>query len=76
MAGKPAVGDHHDVPSHGLSPLSRVRPDELLPEIIGRVGDVVASRARLPSLLDAVVGNGTDLGLNSTPRRAGPGRRG
>ncbi|GIE78351.1 histidine kinase [Actinoplanes philippinensis] len=56
-------------PSLGLSPLSRVRLDELLQEMQNRVGDIVTSRERLRSLLDAVVGIGTDLDLNSTLQR-------
>ena len=47
--------DPHPAPSLGLTPLSRVRLDELLQELLDRVGDVVASRERLRSLLDAVV---------------------
>ncbi|MBW6434593.1 GAF domain-containing sensor histidine kinase [Actinoplanes hulinensis] len=56
-------------PSLGLSPLSRVRLDELLQETLDRVGEIVASRERLRALLDAVVGIGTDLDLNSTLQR-------
>jgi signal transduction histidine kinase len=52
-----------------LSPLSRVRLDELLQEMQNRVGDIVTSRERLRALLDAVVGIGTDLDLNSTLQR-------
>jgi signal transduction histidine kinase len=57
------------VPSLGLTPLSRVHLDELLQELLDRVGDVVSSRERLRSLLDAVVGISTDLDLSSTLRR-------
>ena len=53
----------------GLTPLSRVRLDELLQEMQNRVGDIVTSRERLRALLDAVVGIGTDLDLNSTLQR-------
>src|ERR1700738_2001561 len=53
----------------GLSPLSGVRLDELLAELLDRVGDVVTSRERLRALLDAVVGMSTDLDLRSTLRR-------
>jgi signal transduction histidine kinase len=53
-------------PSLGLSPLSRIRLDELLGELQNRVGDVMASRERLSALLDAVVGIGSDLDLRST----------
>ncbi|MFF3869163.1 GAF domain-containing protein [Micromonospora sp. NPDC001898] len=59
----------HVTPSLGLSPLSRVRLDELLQEMLDRVGEVVTSRERLRALLDAVVGIGTDLDLRSTLRR-------
>jgi signal transduction histidine kinase len=56
-------------PSLGLSPLSRVRLDELLTELLDRIGDVMASRERLSALLEAVVGIGTDLDLHSTLQR-------
>ncbi|MFF3852830.1 GAF domain-containing protein [Micromonospora sp. NPDC002575] len=52
-----------------MSPLSRVRLDELLQEMLDRVGEVVTSRERLRALLDAVVGIGTDLDLRSTLQR-------
>jgi signal transduction histidine kinase len=55
--------------SLGLTPLSRVRLDELLQELLDRVSDVMASRERLRSLLDAVVGLGTDLDLRATLER-------
>ncbi|HZM77588.1 MAG TPA: GAF domain-containing protein [Candidatus Limnocylindrales bacterium] len=55
--------------SLGLSPLSRVRLDELLQELLDRVAEVMASRERLRSLLDAVVGIGLDLDLRSTLER-------
>ncbi|MFC7277696.1 GAF domain-containing sensor histidine kinase [Paractinoplanes rhizophilus] len=58
-----------DAPSLGLRELSRVRLDELLQEMLDRVGDVMASRERLRALLDAVVGIGTDLDLRSTLQR-------
>ncbi|MFI7602408.1 GAF domain-containing protein [Actinoplanes sp. NPDC049681] len=61
--------DRLSPPSLGLSPLSRVRLDELLQEMLDRVGDVMASRERLRSLLDAVVGIGSDLDLRSTLQR-------
>ncbi|MEV4642942.1 GAF domain-containing protein [Actinoplanes sp. NPDC049548] len=64
-----AEEDRHSPPSLGLRPLSRVRLDELLQEMLDRVGDVMASRERLRSLLDAVVGIGTDLDLRSTLQR-------
>ncbi|RIV35606.1 sensor histidine kinase [Micromonospora radicis] len=52
-----------------MSPLSRVHLDELLQEMLDRVGEVVTSRERLRALLDAVVGIGTDLDLRSTLQR-------
>jgi signal transduction histidine kinase len=58
-----------EAPSLGLTPLSRVQLDELLHELLDRVGDVMASRERLRSLLDAVVGISTDLNLRSTLQR-------
>ncbi|GIJ13005.1 histidine kinase [Micromonospora andamanensis] len=64
-----APNPRHEPPSLGLSPLSRVRLDELLQEMLDRVGEVVTSRERLRALLDAVVGIGTDLDLRSTLRR-------
>ncbi len=62
----PREGDVWAAPSLHLSPLSRVRLDELLRELLDRVGEVAASRERLRALLDAVVGIGTDLDLHST----------
>ncbi|GAB3809223.1 GAF domain-containing sensor histidine kinase [Micromonospora zhanjiangensis] len=58
-----------DHPSLGLTPLSRVRLDELLQEMLDRVGEVVTSRERLRALLDAVVGIAADLDLRSTLQR-------
>jgi signal transduction histidine kinase len=46
-----------------------VQLDELLQEMLDRVGEVVASRERLRALLDAVVGIGSDLDLRSTLQR-------
>lgn len=60
---------HFQPPSLGLTPLSRVRLDELLQEMLDRVGEVVTSRERLRSLLDAVVGLSADLDLHSTLQR-------
>src|SRR5919205_2319046 len=60
---------HREAPSLGLTPLSRVRLDELLQEMLDRVGEVVTSRERLRALLDAVVGIGSELDLRSTLRR-------
>ncbi|GAB3529523.1 two-component system sensor histidine kinase [Phytohabitans suffuscus] len=56
-------------PSLGLSPLSRVRLDELLQELLDRVGEVVTSRERLRSLLDAVVTIGSGLELRGVLTR-------
>jgi signal transduction histidine kinase len=64
MGNKPA-----EPLSLGLSPLSRVRLDELLQEMLDRVGEVMTSRERLRALLDAVVGIGSDLDLRSTLQR-------
>src|SRR5918997_2224894 len=62
-------GHRQPAPSLGLTPLSRVRLDELLQEMLDRVGEVVTSRERLRALLDAVVGIGSDLDLRSTLQR-------
>lgn len=56
-------------PSLGLTPLSRVRLDELLQELLDRVAEVVTNRERLRALLDAVVSIGSDLELRSTLAR-------
>jgi signal transduction histidine kinase len=64
-----AQGLPRDAPSLGLAPLSRVRLDELLREVLDRVEEVVDSRERLRALLDAVVGISTDLDLHSTLER-------
>jgi len=61
--------DEQDGPSLGLAALSRARLDELLQELLERVGEVVASRERLRALLDAVVMIGSDLDLRSTLTR-------
>jgi signal transduction histidine kinase len=55
-----------EAPSLGLTALSRVQLDDLLQELLDRVGEVVASRERLRALLDAVVVIGSDLDLAST----------
>jgi len=49
--------------------LARVDLDDLLHEVLERVGEVVASRERLRALLDAVVAIGADLDLRSTLQR-------
>jgi signal transduction histidine kinase len=46
--------------------LSRVRLDALLQELLGRFDEIMDSQERLHALLDAVVGIGSDLDLNST----------
>ena len=56
-------------PEFDISALSRVRLDELLQELLDRVGEVVSSRERLTALLQAVVGIGGDLDLRSTLHR-------
>src|SRR5690242_9117141 len=66
MAEEGVPDNGWDAPSLHLSPLSRVRLDELLQELLDRVGEVATSRERLRALLDAVVGIGTDLDLHST----------
>jgi signal transduction histidine kinase len=55
--------------SLNLPPLARVDLDDLLHEMLERVGEVVASRERLRALLDAVVAIGADLDLRSTLQR-------
>jgi signal transduction histidine kinase len=52
-----------------LPALARVDLDDLLHEVLERVGEVVASRERLRALLDAVVAIGADLDLRSTLQR-------
>ncbi|MEU4602676.1 GAF domain-containing sensor histidine kinase [Kribbella sp. NPDC023972] len=49
-----------------LTGLSRVRLDALLQELLGRVDEIMDTQDRLRALLDAVVGIGADLDLNST----------
>src|SRR5919107_5362261 len=66
---EPLGEERAEPPSLGLTPLSRVRLDELLQEMLDRVGEVVTSRERLRALLDAVVGIGSDLDLRSTLQR-------
>jgi hypothetical protein len=69
VAGEDVGEQQRDAPSLGLSPLSRVRLDELLREMLDRVGEVVASRERLRALLDAVVGIGGDLDVRTVLER-------
>src|SRR3954452_3355387 len=58
-----------EVPSLGLSSLSRQHRDKLLRDLLDEVGSVLTSRERLTSLLEAVVAIGTDLDLHSTLER-------
>ncbi len=53
----------------GLTELSRVQLDALLQELLDRVGEVIASRERLRSLLGAVVAISSDLELRPTLER-------
>ncbi|MEV0842442.1 GAF domain-containing protein [Actinocatenispora sera] len=64
--GRPGARSHSEL---GLRPLPQVRLDELLRELLDRVGEVTRSRERLRSLLDAVVSIGTDLDVHSTLTR-------
>jgi signal transduction histidine kinase len=61
--------DPRPTPTLDIAALSRVRLDALLQELLDRVGEVMTSRERLSSLLQAVVGIGSNLDLNSTLRR-------
>jgi signal transduction histidine kinase len=56
-------------PSAALSPLGRARLDDLLEELLQRVGDVLDTQDRLRGLLDAVVGIAADLSLDSVLQR-------
>ncbi|WP_218566089.1 GAF domain-containing protein [Vallicoccus soli] len=56
-------------PSSALRPLERVHLDELLAELLDRVGEVVSTQERLRQLLDAVVALGSDLDLRSLLQR-------
>ena len=56
-------------PSAALPPLARARLDELLEEVLGRVGQVLDTQERLRVLLDAVVGIAGDLDLDSVLQR-------
>ena len=66
-------------PSAALSTLSRARLDELLSELLQRVGGVMDTQDRLRGLLDAVVTIAADLSLDRVlpaDRRGGqPARR-
>jgi signal transduction histidine kinase len=61
-----ADSDRWTPPALDISALSRVRLDELLQELLDRVGEVMSSRERLSALLQAVVDIGSDLDLRST----------
>lgn len=56
-------------PSAGLSPLARVRLDEILGELLERVSELVDTQDRLRGLVDAVVAIGADLSLDSVLER-------
>jgi signal transduction histidine kinase len=56
-------------PSASLSPLARARLDDLLGEVLTRVGDVLDTQERLRGLLDAVVGINADLSLERALER-------
>lgn len=56
-------------PSAALSPLGRAHLDELLHELLQRVGEVMDTQERLRWLLDAVVGLAADLSLDSVLQR-------
>jgi signal transduction histidine kinase len=62
-------GEERPTPTLDIAALSRVRLDTLLQELLDRVGEVMASRERLSSLLQAVVSIGSNLDLSSTLRR-------
>ena len=55
--------------SAALSPLPRARLDDLLSELLARVGEVLDTQDRLRGLLDAVVGITSDLDLDSVLER-------
>jgi signal transduction histidine kinase len=57
------------IPSAALAPLGRARLDDLLAELLTRVGDVMDTQDRLRGLLDAVVGIAGDLDLDSVLER-------
>ena len=56
-------------PSAALSPLAPARLDDLLGEVLTRVGDVLDTQERLRGLLDAVVGINADLSLERALER-------
>ncbi|MET7280680.1 GAF domain-containing sensor histidine kinase [Kribbella sp. NPDC005582] len=64
--GSPAGRGTWDEGALEYAGLSRVRLDALLQELLGRVNEIMDYQERLRALLDAVVGIGADLDLNST----------
>ena len=56
-------------PSAALTGLSRAKLDDLLQELLTRVGDVLDTEERLRGLLDTVVGLAADLDLDSVLER-------
>ena len=56
-------------PSAALTPLARARLDDLLEELLERVGDVLDTQDRLRGLLDAVVAIASDLSIDSVLQR-------
>jgi signal transduction histidine kinase len=63
------VEDESLSPSASIAPLGRARLDDLLSEMLSRVGDVMDTQDRLRGLLDAVVGIAGDLDLDSVLER-------
>jgi signal transduction histidine kinase len=63
------VEDESLSPSASIAPLGRARLDDLLSELLTRVGDVMDTQDRLRGLLDAVVGIAGDLDLDSVLER-------
>ena len=56
-------------PAAAVGPLGRARLDDLLEEVLERVGDVLDSQDRLRGLLDAVIAMAGDLSLDSVLQR-------
>ena len=63
------MDEQHQGPSAALTPLARARLDELLSEVLSRVGTVMDTQERLRGLLDAVVGINADLSLERALER-------
>ncbi len=63
------MNDPPPPPSAALPPLARARLDDLLGEVLARVGAVLDTQERLRLLLDAVVGIAADLDLGSVLAR-------